>query len=172
MLRGINVSGRNRLAMADLQQVFVDADCRDVVTYIQSGNVVFTMAGAAPPPVAVVQQRLRDMLGSHVPVLVRSGAELRRVLGTNPFARRGDEPAHLHVTFLAAAPDRAGVASLPAGGADGDELAVVGREVYLHCPNGYGNTKLTNALFEKKLGVDATTRNWRTVMKLVDMAGG
>jgi hypothetical protein len=80
----------------------------------------------------------------------------------NPFAKDGREPTTLHVTFLAGSPDRSRVGDLDSRQSEPDEFRVVGREVYLHCPGGYGRTKLTNAFFEKRLGVAATTRNWKT----------
>jgi len=171
MLRGINVSGRNRLAMADLRSLVVDAGGQDVQTYIQSGNAVFTSRSSPSAVVTALQSKLRDALGTSVPVLVRTKEELEVVIETNPFVATKD-PKTLHVTFMGAVPDPAAVESAATKRADADELRVVGREVYLHCPDGYGNTKLTNAFFEKRFGSEATTRNWTTVTKLVELARG
>jgi uncharacterized protein (DUF1697 family) len=91
------------------------------------------------------------------------------VLGGNPFVKGKKDPTKLHVTFLAENPARAKVSKLDPERAEPDEFRVVGRQVYLHCPNGYGRSKLTNAYFEKQLGVPATTRNWRTVTKLGEL---
>jgi uncharacterized protein (DUF1697 family) len=172
MLRGINVSGRNALSMEDLRAVVAAAGGRDVRTYIQSGNAVFSHRGAAPSVVEQLRQGLRRAVGTEIPVLLRTARELDDVIGANPFLRRGAEAGSLHVTFMGAVADPASVEVAGRRKADGDEFEVIGREVYLLCPNGYGRTKLTNAFFEKRLGSEATTRNWKTVTTLVDMARG
>jgi uncharacterized protein (DUF1697 family) len=115
---------------------------------------------------------LESILGTTVAVLVRTKDELDGVIKTNPFVRRREDVGSLHVTFLGAAPDPESVVAAAQRRIDGDEFQVVGREVYLFCPHGYGKTKLTNTLFEKKLGSTATTRNWKTVTTLVSMAEG
>jgi uncharacterized protein (DUF1697 family) len=175
MLRGVNVSGRNKLAMDDLRAVVTAAGGSDVRTYIQSGNAVFRSRGSVTALVGSLEAGLESLVGSTVPVLVRSRRELEAVLDTNPFVGRAAEPKALHVTFLGAVPEATAVASVIDAVGDRretDELEVIGREVYLLCPNGYGNTKLTNAFFERRLGSPATTRNWATVTKLVELAQG
>jgi len=172
LLRGVNLGSRNKVSMADLRELFVAVGAEDVATYVQSGNVIFKSRDRAPKLIEAIEKEIRRRLGLDVAVLVRTRAELAKVLAGNPFAKGGNEPATLHVTFLAETPDRARVGKLdPERGGD-DEFRVAGREVYLHCPNGYGRSKLTNAYFEKELGVAATTRNWRTVTKLAELAGG
>jgi len=170
MLRGVNVSGRNKLTTPDLQKLVVAAGGKDVRTYIQSGNAVFTSDGRAPDIVRSLEKTLEDMLGTTVPVLLRSKKDLDLVIGKNPFVRRGADLGILHVTFMATAPRAADVRGALERQDDGDEFVVVGREVYLRCPNSYGRTKLTNTFFEKKLGSSATTRNWKTVNQLAEMA--
>jgi uncharacterized protein (DUF1697 family) len=172
MLRGINVSGRNRLAMEDLRALVTAVGGTDVRTYIQSGNAVFVSRRSASAVVGSLESGLESALGSKVPVLVRTKEELEAIIETNPFLHRGEDPKVLHVTFMGAVPRPEAVASVPMKTADTDELQVSGREVYLFCPNGYGNTKLTNSFFEKRLGSSATTRNWKTVTKLVELASG
>jgi uncharacterized protein (DUF1697 family) len=172
MLRGINVSGRNKLAMEDLRALVADAGGKDVRTYIQSGNAVFTSRSSSSSVAQALRSRLRDALGAEVPVLLRTKEELDTVIDTNPFVHRGEDAGVLHVTFLGAVPDPVAVRTALGTKADADEFQVIGREAYLLCPDGYGNTKLTNTLFEKKLGSEATTRNWRTVTKLVELASG
>jgi uncharacterized protein (DUF1697 family) len=172
MLRGINVSGRNKLSMEDLRAMVTDAGGRDVQTYIQSGNAVFTSTRSASATVKDLETALEEALGNQVPVLVRTRQQLAGVLASNPFLPGAKDLKTLHVTFLDAVPTAVAVASVSTKRTDGDELRVIGREVYLLCPNGYGTTKLTNVFFEKKLGSPATTRNWTTVGKLVTLAGG
>ncbi|HVC70650.1 MAG TPA: DUF1697 domain-containing protein [Acidimicrobiales bacterium] len=170
MLRGINVSGRNRLPMESLRSLVTAAGGEEVRTYIQSGNAVFRSRAKVSGIVAFLEDALVDLLGTKVPVLVRSKSELGAVITTNPFVRRGVEATTLHVTFLAEVPSPADVKAAQAKAVDADEFLVVGRDVFLRCPDGYGKTKLTNTFFEKKLGSDTTTRNWKTVNTLAEMA--
>jgi len=170
MLRGINVGGRAPVAMADLRRVFVDLGYDDVGTYIQSGNVLFrTTAPAAGLPGAI-GRRLDDELGRPVDIVVRTAAQLATVLARNPFAEGSRDAARLHVTFLAGTPSRSQLAALDPDGYQPDEFRAVGREVYVHCPGGYGRTKLNNGFFERALGVAATTRSLRTVTELVRLS--
>jgi uncharacterized protein (DUF1697 family) len=170
LLRGINLGARNKVSMADLRALFGALGAEDVATYVQSGNVVFKSGKRAGELVQAIEKRIRRDLGLSVTVVLRTEAQLARVLAGNPFANEGREPTTLHVTFLAEKPDRARVREVDPNRAGPDEFRVVGREVYLHCPNGYGRTKLTNAYFEKQLSVAATTRNWRTVTSIAELA--
>jgi uncharacterized protein (DUF1697 family) len=172
LLRGINLGARNKVAMADLRALFEALGAEDVSTYVQSGNVVFTSCAGATELTGRIEQRIRADLGLDVKVLVRTQSELAKVAAGNPFGGGDRDVTKLHVTFLAEKPDRPRVRGLDQDLAAPDELRVVGREVYLHCPNGYGRSKLTNAFFEKTFGVPATTRNWRTVSKLAELSAG
>ena len=166
LLRGINLGARNKIAMADLRELFAALGCEDVSTYVQSGNVVFrSPVRSAAKLQGGIEERIRADLGLQIRVLVRTSDELAAVAEGNPF-----DPATAHVTFLAEKPAAAGVRDLDPDRSPPDEFRVAGREVYLHCPNGYGRSKLTNAYFEKQLGVAATTRNWRTVTELARLA--
>ena len=173
MLRGINVGGQNKVNMADLQALFVALGHSDVTTYIQSGNIIFTSPANSPSDLArgIEEQIARD-LGLTVTVLLRTKDELAQVIEGNPFIRQGTDRAKLHVTFLADAPDPALVRHVDVHHAEPDEFRVLSREIYLHCPQGYGRTKLNNAFWERRLGVVATTRNWNTVTRLFQLAGG
>lgn len=170
LLRAINLGSRNKIAMADLRSLFAALEAEDVTTYVQSGNVVFRSGARKPVDLTeAIEQRIRRDLGLDVRVLLRTRAELATVVAGNPFTD-GEPDANLHVTFLAETPSRTRIRDLDPQSAPPDELHVAGREVYLRCPNGYGRSKLTNAFFEKRLGVAATTRNWRTVTKLAELA--
>ncbi|HEV2309550.1 MAG TPA: DUF1697 domain-containing protein [Acidimicrobiia bacterium] len=166
LLRGVNVGGKNRLAMPALRSAVEGLGFDDVATYVQSGNVVFR-APSQPEAslVRALERMIRGTFRLEVTVLVRTAAQLARIEKENPYLAQRRDPATLHVTFLAARPSAAARGELPRG-LGPDELAVRGREVYLWCPNGYGRTKLTNAWFEQRLGTPATTRNWRTVVTL------
>jgi uncharacterized protein (DUF1697 family) len=172
LLRAINVGGRNLVSMADLAAIFVDAGCADVRTYIQSGNVVFgATPGCAGRVARVVSTALEERFGFSAPVVVRTGEEVAAVAAGNPFLGTGADPAHLHVAFLAEAPGAARAASLDPARSPGDSFVVRGRGVYLHLPGGVAKSKLTSAYLDKALGTVSTARNWRTVLKLAEMAG-
>ena len=170
LLRGINLGARNKIAMADLRELFAGLGAEDVATYVQSGNVVFKAAVPARELAGAIETKIKRDLGLDVVVLLRTPAQLAALVERNPF---GESPAkELHVTFLADRPPAARVAQLAPERSQPDEFRVVGREVYLRCPNGYGRSKLTNAYFEKQLALAATTRNWNTVTKLAELASG
>jgi uncharacterized protein (DUF1697 family) len=170
LLRSVNVGGR-KVNMKQLAALFEGLGYDDVVTYIQSGNVVFSTGSRSANAVArAIEAGIERELGIDVSTLVRSKAELARILRTNPFLRTKADPAKLHVTFLAAKPSAASVRKAGELDRGSDEFRVVGREVYLHCPNGYGTTKINNTFFERKLETVATTRNWNTVNRLVELS--
>jgi uncharacterized protein (DUF1697 family) len=103
---------------------------------------------------------------------VRTAAEIAKVLAENPFLNRKEiDATRLHVTFLEDAPAKSAVEALGKVRAGVDRFRWVGKEIYLHCPDGYGRTKLSNTVIEKTLSLRATTRNWNTVNKLHDMCG-
>jgi uncharacterized protein (DUF1697 family) len=177
MLRGVNVGGRNRLAMADLGAVHEALGHVDVRTYVQSGNVVFRCPATDEPGLAEqISQRLLADLGLACPVVVRSAGDLAAVVAGNPFADRvAAEPAGkaLHVTFLdglAAGTVAAALADLDREEHAPDELVAGERHVYLWCAGGYGRTRLTPARFERRTGATATDRGWATVVTLAAMA--
>jgi uncharacterized protein (DUF1697 family) len=135
--------------------------------------VVFTArAGATSAIGLAMERRIAKDLGLEVNVLVRTKAELAKIAADNPLAKRGVAATHLHVTFLGERPAAVKVSAIDPKRFLPDTFAVARREVYLCCPNGYGRTKLNNAFFERALATDATTRNWKTVNALVEMAGG
>lgn len=173
LLRGINVGGKNRLPMKDLVEVFAEAGCDDVRTYIQSGNVLF----AAAPEVAarvpgLVAAWITERFGYRTPVVVRTAEELRAVVSGNPFLKEGAAEATLHVMFLAEFPTPERVDALDPDRSPGDAFAVRGREVYLRLPNGVADSKLTNAYFDARLATTSTGRNWRTVTTLLALLEG
>lgn len=171
LLRGINVGGRSPVAMDALARLFVDRGHAAVRTYIQSGNVVFVSRRADQAALAgEMESALAEELGVRSPVVLRTAGDLKRIAAGHPFAAEEPEPATLHVTFLGATVEGARLAELDPPAAAGERWSVVGREVYLQCPAGYGRTKLNNGYFERRLGVPATTRNWNTVLKLRDLS--
>jgi uncharacterized protein (DUF1697 family) len=164
LLRGVNVGGK-KLPMADLRNTFAELGHTEVRTYIQSGNVVFTAkAGGKEKVRAAIEQAIARDSKLAVSVLLRTPAELTSVLKRNPFG------ADAYVTFLDAKPAAKLIGAIDPGQFAPDEFVVDGREVFVHCPNGYGRTKINNTFFERKLATKATTRNYRTVKLLEEWA--
>jgi uncharacterized protein (DUF1697 family) len=172
MLRAVNVTGYNKVKMPELKALVEGLGHTEVATYLQSGNVVLTGKGTAASIEEELERALRGDLGVKVKVLVRTAGELSKVAGANPFLRKAADTKALHVTFLASAPAAAKVKAVPDDAGRGDEFRVAGREVYLRCPDGYGRSKLNNAFWEKRLAVEATTRNWNSVVHLLELADG
>jgi len=168
LLRGVNVGGKNRLPMAPLAAMFEAAGCRNVRTYIQSGNVVFE---AAPRGLAArIEAAILKDFGFAAPVTLRTRGEFEAVVRGNPFLPGADE-SHLYVGFLAGVPAPQAVKKLDPRRSPPDRFQVIGREVYLLLPNGVGRSKLTNAWFDRALETVCTIRNWRTVKQLLAMCG-
>ena len=170
LLRGINVGGRTKIAMADLRTLFAALGAEDVTTYVQSGKVDLKTGAPAAGLAPSIERRIADDLALRVTVVIRTAAQLAKIVSANPFADHGAEPTKLHVVFLAEKPAAARVRALDATRGEPDEFRVVGREIYLHYPSGSGRSKITNAWFEKELGVAGTARNWRTVTTLAELA--
>jgi uncharacterized protein (DUF1697 family) len=170
LLRGINVGGKHKLPMKELAELVNGCGCSEVRTYIQSGNVVFAASRKCADELpALLAQRIEKRFGFQVPVIVRGREELARVLRDNPFVKAGLPEQTLHVYFLADLPSTAAVKSLDANRSAPEAFRTIGREIYLHLPNGMGRTKLTNAYFDSKLSTFSTARNWATVNKLLEM---
>lgn len=170
LLRGINIIGRNSLPMAELRGLFEANGCRDVRTYIQSGNVIFRRpTGDTARLAARVTGAVAAKRGFEPRVLVVTEQELRRAAKANPFPEADANPRSLHLFFLAARPPRPDITALEALRTATERFALRGKVFYLHTPDGFGRSKLADRA-ERLLGVDATARNWRTVTTLVEMA--
>jgi uncharacterized protein (DUF1697 family) len=163
LLRSVNVGGRS-LSMAKLREVAVSLGHTDVSTYIQSGNLLFTAKRA------VTSKQLEGVIakefGIDVPVMVRTPADLRRVIKGDPFPKA--DRSKVHVGFMAAKPPAAAVKLIDAERFLPEEVAVKGCELYFHLPNGMGRSKLPIHVGQK-LKVPTTVRNWNTVTKLLDL---
>jgi uncharacterized protein (DUF1697 family) len=173
LIRGINVGGQRAVSMERLRGSFAAMGFRDVRTYVQSGNIVFEAAADTRDALTrKIEEGIRRDFGFSVIVILRTAKELQRIVKTNPFLNEeGIEQAKLHVTFLARPPIKAALKNLEALPASPDRFRLMGREIYLYCPDGYGRTKLSNNAFEKRLSVAATTRNWKTTTALCEIAG-
>lgn len=171
MLRGINVSGQNKVRMEDLRALYQALGYVHVASYIQSGNVIFTSPSDQPTELASeIERQIQREFGLQVAVVIRSKEDLARVIESNPFLPLGADLSKLHVTFLSGVAGPTLTEKIQVPGAEADEFRILGREIYLHCPGGYGQTKLNNTFWERRLRVPATTRNWNTVTKLLQLA--
>ena len=157
LLRGINVGGRKMLAMSGLRELAARLGLREPRTLLQSGNLVFR---SGTPPAQL--ERLLEGELDNVAVLVRTAEEWREVVARNPFPEEAErDPGRLVVMSLKVAADASAIVAPGREVVHGD-----GRHLYLYYPDGMGNSKLTGALIERKLGTLGTARNWNTVMKL------
>ena len=169
LLRGINVGGHHLIPMARLRAIYESIGCEDVATYLQSGNVVFRRTRAPGAVAAEVEAAVTAEFGHRIRILTRTHAEMKRIVDADPFPHA--EPARRLVLFLEkplTAPLAKELAHVTSGR---DEAVLIGQEFHLHCPDGIGNTKLVGLLSDRRLGVAATGRNWRTVTRLLELAG-
>jgi len=171
LLRAVNVSGQNRVPMAELRRALGGLGLTGVETYLQSGNAVFDADGddAAEHAAAIHGLIVREF-GHDVRVLVLKAAELAHIAAANPFLAGGADERHGHVTFLCAPAGADGFAGRELPAQEGERAERAGPVIYLYLPHGYGRTKLNNSFFERALKTPATTRNWRTVLALAEMS--
>jgi uncharacterized protein (DUF1697 family) len=155
--------------MPELRALVEELGCTDVGTYLQSGNVVLRSDRGAASLGKAIEQAIRSELGLDIPVVIRSRTQLDRLVAANPFGRPRATENTLYVTFLAGKPTRERVRRLREESFEPERFELVGEDVYLFFPDGYGRSKLNNALLERRFGVAATTRNWRTVVALAEL---
>lgn len=174
LLRGINVGGHNRVAMADLRALCTDLGHGDVRTYVQSGNVVFTSDRADPDGLGEeLTDRIAAELGVSPTVVVRTADELAAVAADNPFAdQAAADPTKVHAAFLSVAPPDPSHFAVEAADFAPEEVVAGDRVLYLHLPGGIGRSRLATELGRRAREVELTVRNWRTVDKLLDLAAG
>jgi uncharacterized protein (DUF1697 family) len=167
LLRGINVGGKHAVPMAKLRALCESLGYGDAATYIQSGNIAFTAARAVTP--TAFEKALAAEFGFEIPVVLRTEAELARVMKGDPFPKA--ERAHVHVGFMATKPPAAAVKAIDHERFLPEEVVVKGCEIYFHLPNGMGRAKLPPHV-DRALKTPTTVRNWNTVTKLLALAKG
>jgi uncharacterized protein (DUF1697 family) len=172
LLRGINVSGNKMVKMEHLRGIFETLHFQNVKTYIQTGNVIFETKEENPELICdKIEKELEKVLGFEVPVILRTIEELEDSMKNNPFEGTESSENDGYITFLSSIPTDQAIDKVKTYKSDTDELRFLNREVYLLCPNkGYGKTMYSNTFLEKRLGVSATTRNWKTVNAIINMA--
>lgn len=170
LLRGINVSGQKSIKMVDLKTLYESLSFIDVETYIQSGNVLFKSPENDTQKLkAKIETAIKSKYGFVVPVQIISKTEMEKVVKNMPF--KGEmELNRLFATFLAEKTVLNAMEEIETLKTQNDEVVFTEKVIYLYIPSGYGKSKLDNNTIERKLKVKATTRNWKTVLKLVEMA--
>ena len=170
-LRGINVGGHKKIKMDQLKVCYKSLGFKNVITYIQSGNVIFEVDETDPSKLEnLIENKIEQTFGFSVTALIRTKIEFKRILENNPFLRkRKEDIIKLNVTFLSETPSENSLEPIEKFRDKSEELLLAGKEIYLFFSNGLGRTKLSNTLMEKKLKVMTTTRNWKTVNKLYEL---
>ena len=171
LLRGINVSGRKLIKMDVLKQHLLNINLVDVKTYIQSGNVVFKYQLTDQKLLAkLISDKIKTEFAFDVPVIVLNLNELQYIADNNKFIiDRQEDISKLAVTFLSEEADIEKSKALHNLNDQPNEFIVKGRAIYLYCPNGFSNSKLTINFIESKLKLTASSRNWNTVLKLLEL---
>ena len=167
LLRGVNLAGRNLVSMASLPPIFGALGYREVATFIASGNVLFAADALDDDAATTIESALEATIGRPIGVVLRSRDELGACVTHNPYPHAG--PKGPYVTFLADHPSARTVDRLTKARQDPEELTINGRDVYLHLPAGAGRSKLATAVAGLPDDPRATTRNWNTVTKLLDL---
>lgn len=172
ILRGINVSGQKKIRMADLKALFESINFQDVETYIQSGNVVFESNSKQISQLKLkIENSIEKSYNFYVPVEIRTKDDMKYIVDNCPFnpVDMESDGTKVLVTFLSDQPSPENTLKIMEFVVPPEKLMIIEKEVYLYCPDGYGKTKLSNTFLEKKLGVVATTRNWKSICKFYEL---
>lgn len=171
LLRGINI-GHKRIKMAHLKELFESLNFKNVRTYLQSGNIIFNHGSTDTAKItSEIEKKIIQTFKFQVNVILRTENEFETIINNNPFVKDVDiELDKLNVTFLQELPDKENIFNLSLNKDENEKFKVNGSEIYLYLPNGYARTGLTNNIFEKKLKTIATTRNWKTTNKLLELS--
>ena len=169
LLRAVNVGGR-KLPMAELRALCEGLGWTEVATYIQSGNVVFSADEKPDALEAALEDAIRKAFGYDAPVVVRTAAQWRRYAPANPFPDAARETPNYLLMLVSKRPPASGaVEAIQAKAAAGEIVKQAGDAVWIHFRNGSGTSKITPTLIDKAIGSPATSRNYRTVVKLQEM---
>jgi uncharacterized protein (DUF1697 family) len=171
LLRGINVSGHNKIPMAELRALCADLGWRDVQSYIQSGNLIFKAERTSADLEVALERAIQRHFGLSIPVIMRIAAEWSAYMMHNPYPDESAREPNLVMLALSKAPPNAdAVQNLQERAANGERIAQVGDALWLYFPEGSGRSRLSPSLLDRAVGSAVTTRNWRTVLKLAGLA--
>lgn len=172
ILRGINLGGHNTIKMDDLKNLLSKCGLKNIETYIQSGNVIYQYKSTDTKELDIlIKDKILQQFKFEVPVITLTIDELKATAKNNPFSKdKKKDTSFFHITFLSDEPTKDNLSKMISLSYPPDEFVIIGKAVYLYCPNGYGNTKLSNKFLENKVKVSATTRNWKTTNELIAIA--
>ena len=171
LLRGINVSGKNKIPMTDLRSLCTGIKCEEVNTYIQSGNVVFNAVDSAQSLEKRLETAIAERFSLTIPVIVRTASVWHKYVKGNPFPNEAETEANWILLCLSKRPPHAAAASkLQQHVTQGERVIKKGDAIWIHYANGIARSKLTPVLLDRYAGSPVTARNWRTVLKLGSMA--
>jgi uncharacterized protein (DUF1697 family) len=172
-LRGVNMTGHNKIRMTDLVALYKNLGFNDSETYIQSGNVIFSLPdGIAIEEISLKTEKgIRERFGFDVPSMTRTIEDLKNLFLINPYLLEENfDPAKMAVIFLREIPAQDQIKKVIDIDYPPDKFRIIGSEIFIFCPNGFGRTKLYTNFFENKMGVTGTARNWKTVTTIIDSA--
>lgn len=172
LLRGINVGGNKRIAMADLRSLCEGLGFEHTCTLLQSGNVVLDASVSAPTVASRMSEAIEQQFGMEVRVVVRTAAELAAVVEHDPYSSIADPLKYYSVSFLESDPAPDALADIDPSEYAPEQFELHGRELYLWRPPGQIDSRLTKVLTDKRLGTAVTNRNWNTVTKIHQLASG
>ncbi len=170
LLRGINVGGKNVIAMKDLRDVLSQIGLKQIQTYIQSGNVVFQSEAVDKDKLSsAISAAIEQSHGFTPSVHILNVNQLNLAISNNPFDSHADDPKSVHLYFLAHEPEEQKIEAAAALAHESEVCKLVGNTFYLYAPNGVARSKLARSV-EKVLGVSATARNLRSANKILELA--
>ena len=172
MLRGVNMTGHNTIKMTRLAEMFRQLGYSDAETYIQSGNIVFSCRNSRIDEVSsAIRKAILSEFSLDIAVITRTPDEIKKIIAVNPFLEEpGFDPSKMAVVFLELKPSEEQILKVAGIDYPPDKFRIIGSEIYIYCPNGFGRTKLYTNFFEAKMKVTGTARNWTMVNKLLEMA--
>lgn len=172
LLRGINVGGAHKIKMAELRTLLSSNGFENVTTYIQSGNILFKSTIESTSKIDYkIKSIIKHHYGYDLNIMTLSINSLDEIIASNPFLNGENDYSKLLVTVFQTKPSKTGTQEVQNFVQKTDErLDFKNRFMFLHCPNGYGKTKLTGKLLDRKLGTRGTTRNWKTILKLEELS--
>jgi uncharacterized protein (DUF1697 family) len=172
ILRGINVGGKRKILMADLKVLYAELGFTNIISYIQSGNVIFDsdISLSEKKLELLIKAIIENKYGFDVPVIVLSKVNFEIAVSNNPYTKGKEfDIERLHATFISEKPIPELIEKANSNYFEADTFKLIDKTVYLYCSGKYHESKLGNTWFEKQLKVSATTRNWKTVTKLLEL---
>jgi uncharacterized protein (DUF1697 family) len=172
-LRGVNMTGHNKINMTDLASLYKDMGFTDAETYIQSGNVIFgcNIEAHVSDIASSVEKAILERFGYKIPVMIRTFVDLRKIISFNPYlSEEKFDPSKMAVIFLHDNLMESQIQKVADVNYPPDKFKIIGNEIYTFCPDGFGKTRLYTNFFENRMKVTGTARNWKTIMTIYKIA--